>query len=43
MKTGVKNLEDAAECFDVGLYFEANGHGTILFTEHFHEFVRLNL
>ncbi|KAI3421982.1 hypothetical protein GPALN_012519 [Globodera pallida] len=27
-KTGVKHLEEAAQQFDVGLYFEANGHGT---------------
>lgn len=29
--TGVKYLHKAAEtCFDVGIYFEANGHGTVL-------------
>eukprot|EP00976_Prorocentrum_cordatum_P096814 1190728-Prorocentrum_minimum.AAC.1 len=26
--TGVKHLHKAAEHFDVGIYFEANGHGT---------------
>ena len=30
--TGVKYLHHAAERFDVGVYFEANGHGTILFS-----------
>eukprot|EP00698_Gefionella_okellyi_P023740 TRINITY_DN8193_c0_g1_i1.p1 TRINITY_DN8193_c0_g1~~TRINITY_DN8193_c0_g1_i1.p1 ORF type:complete len:549 (+),score=145.04 TRINITY_DN8193_c0_g1_i1:52-1647(+) len=31
--TGVKHLHKAAHEFDVGVYFEANGHGTILFSE----------
>ena len=31
--TGVKWLHPAAEAFDVGVYFEANGHGTALFSE----------
>ena len=30
--TGVKHLHHAAEKFDVGVYFEANGHGTVLFS-----------
>lgn len=29
--TGVKHLHAAASAFDVGIYFEANGHGTVLF------------
>ena len=29
--TGVKHLHAAAEHFEIGIYFEANGHGTILF------------
>ncbi|KAJ1508970.1 Phosphoacetylglucosamine Mutase [Coelomomyces lativittatus] len=29
--TGVKHLHAAAHQFDIGVYFEANGHGTILF------------
>ena len=29
--TGVKHLHAAAEHFDIGIYFEANGHGTVLF------------
>lgn len=30
--TGVKHLHHAAESFDIGVYFEANGHGTVLFS-----------
>lgn len=30
-KTGVKHLHHAAEEYDIGVYFEANGHGTVLF------------
>lgn len=30
--TGVKYLHHAALRFDIGVYFEANGHGTILFS-----------
>ncbi|KAA1471539.1 phosphoacetylglucosamine mutase [Dentipellis sp. KUC8613] len=30
--TGVKHLHHAAEHFAVGVYFEANGHGTVLFS-----------
>jgi len=33
--TGVKHLHKAAEEFDVGIYFEANGHGTVLFKDGF--------
>lgn len=29
--TGVKHLHHAALKFDIGVYFEANGHGTVLF------------
>ncbi|KAI9209486.1 uncharacterized protein BJ171DRAFT_561043 [Polychytrium aggregatum] len=32
-QTGVKHLHHAAEHFDVGVYFEANGHGTVLFSK----------
>jgi len=31
--TGVKHLHHAAERYDIGVYFEANGHGTVLFSE----------
>lgn len=33
--TGVKYLHGKADEYDIGIYFEANGHGTILFSEHF--------
>ncbi|KAF7306888.1 Phosphoacetylglucosamine mutase [Mycena indigotica] len=32
VSTGVKHLHHAAENFNVGVYFEANGHGTVLFS-----------
>jgi len=35
--TGVKHLHHAAERYDVGVYFEANGHGTVLFSPETHE------
>jgi phosphoacetylglucosamine mutase len=31
--TGVKHLHHEAAKFDVGVYFEANGHGTVLFSD----------
>ena len=31
--TGVKYLHHAAEHYNVGVYFEANGHGTVLFSQ----------
>lgn len=30
-KTGVKHLHHKAQEFDIGVYFEANGHGTVSF------------
>lgn len=30
-KTGVKHLHHRAKDFDIGVYFEANGHGTVTF------------
>ncbi len=33
MPTGVKHLHHQAQQYDVGVYFEANGHGTVLFSE----------
>lgn len=33
--TGVKHLHEKAAAYDIGLYFEANGHGTILLKESF--------
>ena len=32
-KTGVKHLHHKAVEYDIGIYFEANGHGTVLFSE----------
>jgi len=32
-RTGVKHLHHMAQDFDIGVYFEANGHGTILVKE----------
>jgi phosphoacetylglucosamine mutase len=41
--TGVKHLHHAAQQFDIGIYFEANGHGTVLFnprvSESLHDIV----
>ena len=31
--TGVKHLHHAATKFEVGVYFEANGHGTVVFSD----------
>lgn len=33
--TGVKYLHEQAAQYDIGIYFEANGHGTILFSDDF--------
>ncbi|MBN3282132.1 AGM1 mutase, partial [Polyodon spathula] len=32
-KTGLKYLHHKAQEFDIGVYFEANGHGTVLFSK----------
>ncbi len=41
-KTGVKHLHHAAvEHFDVGIYFEANGHGTVVFSKTFEKFASI--
>ncbi len=37
-KTGVKYLHHKALDFDIGVYFEANGHGTVLFSKSFQDF-----
>lgn len=31
--TGVKNLHHAAKSYDIGVYFEANGHGTVILSD----------
>ncbi|KAH6792566.1 phosphoglucosamine mutase-like protein [Perilla frutescens var. hirtella] len=33
--TGVKYLHEKAAEYDIGIYFEANGHGTVLFSDNF--------
>lgn len=33
-------MHHAALQFDIGIYFEANGHGTVLFSERYHEYYR---
>ncbi|KAF7347870.1 Phosphoacetylglucosamine mutase [Mycena venus] len=33
VSTGVKHLHHAAEHYNIGIYFEANGHGTVLFSQ----------
>eukprot|EP00531_Pseudo-nitzschia_arenysensis_P018612 CAMPEP_0116134486 /NCGR_PEP_ID=MMETSP0329-20121206/10670_1 /TAXON_ID=697910 /ORGANISM="Pseudo-nitzschia arenysensis, Strain B593" /LENGTH=592 /DNA_ID=CAMNT_0003629197 /DNA_START=60 /DNA_END=1838 /DNA_ORIENTATION=- len=41
-KTGVKHLHHAAvEHFDVGIYFEANGHGTVVFSKTYEKFASI--
>ncbi|KAK0546047.1 hypothetical protein OC845_004786 [Tilletia horrida] len=41
--TGVKYLHHAAESYDIGVYFEANGHGTVLFSVHSLETIKTAL
>lgn len=38
--TGVKHLHGKALEFDIGIYFEANGHGTVLFKESIVETIK---
>ncbi|KAI6202078.1 Phosphoacetylglucosamine mutase [Aphelenchoides besseyi] len=38
--TGIKNLHNAAQKFDVAVYFEANGHGTVTFSPAFYQRIR---
>ncbi|KAI9190063.1 hypothetical protein H9P43_001496 [Blastocladiella emersonii ATCC 22665] len=35
-QTGVKHLHHKAEEYDIGVYFEANGHGTVIFSKKAH-------
>lgn len=35
--TGVKYLHEKAEHYDIGIYFEANGHGTVIFRDKYLE------
>lgn len=36
-KTGVKHCHHEALAMDIGIYFEANGHGTVIFSDKFIE------
>lgn len=38
--TGVKHLHAKAHEYDIGVYFEANGHGTILFSDRAKQVIR---
>jgi len=38
--TGVKHLHHRAVQFDIGVYFEANGHGTIVFSSKAEQLIR---
>lgn len=38
--TGVKHLHREAQKADIGIYFEANGHGTVLFSEKAQEVIQ---
>jgi len=40
--TGVKHLHHAAEQYDIGVYFEANGHGTVLFSPVAQELISIH-
>jgi len=39
-QTGVKHLHHKALDFDVGVYFEANGHGTVIFSQHAQKLIK---
>ena len=40
VKTGVRYLHHEASKFDIGVYFEPNGHGTVLFGRRFAKHLR---
>ncbi|XP_014677505.1 PREDICTED: phosphoacetylglucosamine mutase-like [Priapulus caudatus] len=40
VSTGVKHLHHRAADYDVGVYFEANGHGTVLFSDKAFNMIR---
>lgn len=43
-KTGVKHLHhEAVTNYDIGVYFEANGHGTVIFSSHFYDVINREL
>ncbi|XP_058053817.1 phosphoacetylglucosamine mutase [Anopheles bellator] len=39
-RTGVKHLHHKALEYDIGVYFEANGHGTIIYSERAKDLIR---
>lgn len=39
-ETGVKYLQRKAQEFDIGVFFEANGHGTVLYSDSAIESIR---
>merc|ERR1719204_418572 len=39
-QTGVKHLHHKALDFDIGVYFEANGHGTVIFSQHAQKLIK---
>jgi len=40
--TGIKYLFDAAKQYDIGIYFESNGHGSVYFSDKFYELINDN-
>ncbi|KAG6449073.1 hypothetical protein O3G_MSEX005870 [Manduca sexta] len=40
VKTGVKHLHHAALSYDIGVYFEANGHGTVIYSDKAKKIIR---
>ncbi|KAI5645642.1 phosphoglucomutase/phosphomannomutase, alpha/beta/alpha domain I domain-containing protein [Phthorimaea operculella] len=40
VKTGVKHLHHAALSYDIGIYFEANGHGTVVYSQRAKDTIR---
>uniref|UniRef100_A0A915P9Z5 Alpha-D-phosphohexomutase alpha/beta/alpha domain-containing protein n=1 Tax=Meloidogyne floridensis TaxID=298350 RepID=A0A915P9Z5_9BILA len=38
--TRTKHLEEAALNYDIGIYFEANGHGTVYFSDKFYKLIK---
>lgn len=41
--TGIKNLQKEAMKYDIAVYFEANGHGTVYFSPRFYDIIRSSL
>lgn len=40
VKTGVKHLHHAALSYDIGVYFEANGHGTVIYSQRAKDLIK---